>query len=179
MAADGNPAVQMVLPMAELVGWLHPGVGELIREAGLQSLSLWPPARASLASSTANCSRARLNSDSTAFVPARFLAIADPMRSRRPRTSSAGVRWVAPHRAPNAAASESAMTSDSPLRGIADGQRVERSPSVVRWGWPSAAHREHQGAGGGVAAWLIRSRMAWVKASTKARPPLTRLSRVM
>ncbi|MBI1738477.1 MAG: IS256 family transposase [Acidobacteria bacterium] len=36
MAADGNPAVQMVLPLAELVGWLHKGVGELIRQAGLQ-----------------------------------------------------------------------------------------------------------------------------------------------
>ena len=34
MAADGNPAVQMVLPMAEMVGWLHKGVGELIRQAG-------------------------------------------------------------------------------------------------------------------------------------------------
>jgi hypothetical protein len=31
MAADGNPAVQMVLPMAEMVGWLRKGVGELIR----------------------------------------------------------------------------------------------------------------------------------------------------
>src|SRR5438477_11467207 len=36
MAADGNPAVQMVLPMAEMVGWLRHGVGELIRQAGLQ-----------------------------------------------------------------------------------------------------------------------------------------------
>ena len=36
MAADGNPAVQMVLPMAEMVGWLRKGVGELIRQAGLQ-----------------------------------------------------------------------------------------------------------------------------------------------
>jgi hypothetical protein len=35
MTADGNPAVQMVLPMAEMVGWLHKGVGELIRQAGL------------------------------------------------------------------------------------------------------------------------------------------------
>jgi hypothetical protein len=33
MAADGNPAVQMVLPMAEMVGWLRRGVGELIRGA--------------------------------------------------------------------------------------------------------------------------------------------------
>src|SRR3982074_2374282 len=40
MAADGNPAVQMVLPMAEMVGWLRKGVGELIREAGLQLTNL-------------------------------------------------------------------------------------------------------------------------------------------
>jgi hypothetical protein len=30
MAVDGNPAVHMVLPMAEMLGWLHKGVGELI-----------------------------------------------------------------------------------------------------------------------------------------------------
>jgi putative transposase len=40
MAADGNPAVQMVLPMAEMVGWLRKGVGELIRQAGLQVMDL-------------------------------------------------------------------------------------------------------------------------------------------
>src|SRR5436190_10260100 len=40
MAAEGNPAVQMVLPMAEMVGWLRQGVGELIRQAGLQLLGL-------------------------------------------------------------------------------------------------------------------------------------------
>ena len=40
MAADGNPAVQMVLPMAEMVGWLHQGVGELVRQAGLQLIQL-------------------------------------------------------------------------------------------------------------------------------------------
>ncbi len=40
MAADGNPAVQMVLPMAEMIGWLHKGVGELIRQAGLQLIQL-------------------------------------------------------------------------------------------------------------------------------------------
>jgi transposase-like protein len=40
MAADGNPAVQMVLPMAELVGWLRQGVGELIRQAGLRLMDL-------------------------------------------------------------------------------------------------------------------------------------------
>ena len=40
MAAEGNPAVQMVLPMAEMVGWLRKGVGELVRQAGLQLMSL-------------------------------------------------------------------------------------------------------------------------------------------
>src|ERR1700687_388747 len=40
MTADGNPAVQMVLPMAEMVGWLRKGVGELIRQAGLQLMDL-------------------------------------------------------------------------------------------------------------------------------------------
>jgi putative transposase len=40
MAADGNPAVQMVLPMAEMVGWLRKGVGELIRQAGLHLMDL-------------------------------------------------------------------------------------------------------------------------------------------
>jgi putative transposase len=40
MAAEGNPAVQMVLPMAEMVGWLRKGVGELVCQAGLQLMSL-------------------------------------------------------------------------------------------------------------------------------------------
>jgi transposase-like protein len=40
MAADGNPAVQMMLPMAEMVGWLRQGVGELIRQAGLRLMDL-------------------------------------------------------------------------------------------------------------------------------------------
>ncbi len=40
MAAEGNPAVQMVLPMAETIGWLRKGVGELIRQAGLQLMDL-------------------------------------------------------------------------------------------------------------------------------------------
>ena len=40
MAAEGNPVVQMVLPMAEMVGWLRKGVGELIRQAGLQLMDL-------------------------------------------------------------------------------------------------------------------------------------------
>ena len=40
MAADGNPSIQMMLPMAEMVGWLHKGVGELVRQAGLQLIQL-------------------------------------------------------------------------------------------------------------------------------------------
>jgi putative transposase len=40
MAADGDPAVQMVLPMAEMVGWLRKGVSELIRQAGLHLMDL-------------------------------------------------------------------------------------------------------------------------------------------
>ena len=40
MAAEGNPAVQMVLPMAEMVGWLREGVGALIRQVGLRMMEL-------------------------------------------------------------------------------------------------------------------------------------------
>ncbi len=40
MAAEGNPAVQMVLPMTELTVWLRQGVGELVRQAGLQLMNL-------------------------------------------------------------------------------------------------------------------------------------------
>src|SRR3954463_1235724 len=40
MVADGSPGGQMVLPMAEMVGWLREGVGELIRRAGLQMVEL-------------------------------------------------------------------------------------------------------------------------------------------
>ena len=40
MAAEGNPSVQMMLPMAEMVGWLRKGVGELVRQAGLQLMDL-------------------------------------------------------------------------------------------------------------------------------------------
>ena len=40
MAADGNPSVQMVLPLAEMMGWLRKGVGELVRQAGLQLMDL-------------------------------------------------------------------------------------------------------------------------------------------
>ena len=40
MSAEGNPVVQLVLPMAEMVGWLRQGVGELIRQAGVQLVGL-------------------------------------------------------------------------------------------------------------------------------------------
>jgi transposase-like protein len=40
MAADGNPSVQMVLPLAEMMGWLRKGVSELVRQAGLQLMDL-------------------------------------------------------------------------------------------------------------------------------------------
>jgi putative transposase len=40
MAAEGNPDVQLVLPMAETLGWLRKGVGELVRQAGLQMMEL-------------------------------------------------------------------------------------------------------------------------------------------
>ena len=40
MATDGNPTVQMILPMAEMMGWLRKGVGELVRQAGLQLMEL-------------------------------------------------------------------------------------------------------------------------------------------
>ena len=40
MASDGNPTVQMVLPLAEMIGWLRKGVGELVRQAGLQLMEL-------------------------------------------------------------------------------------------------------------------------------------------
>lgn len=40
MAAEQDPAVQLVLPMAEMLGWLRQGVGELIRQAGLQLMEL-------------------------------------------------------------------------------------------------------------------------------------------
>lgn len=40
MASDGNPSVQMVLPLAEMIGWLRKGVGELVRQAGLQLMEL-------------------------------------------------------------------------------------------------------------------------------------------
>src|SRR5438105_3540332 len=39
-AADAHPAVQMIRPRAEMMGWLRKGVGELIRQAGLQVMEL-------------------------------------------------------------------------------------------------------------------------------------------
>ena len=40
MTAEGDPAVQMGLPMAEAMVWLKEGVGELIRQAGVHLLGL-------------------------------------------------------------------------------------------------------------------------------------------
>jgi len=40
LAAKANPTVQMMLPMAEIVGLLQQGVGHLLREAGLALMSL-------------------------------------------------------------------------------------------------------------------------------------------
>jgi putative transposase len=40
LAADGNPTVQMMLPLAEMGGWLRKGVSELVRQAGLQLMDL-------------------------------------------------------------------------------------------------------------------------------------------
>jgi hypothetical protein len=40
LAAKENPAVQMMLPMAEFVGLLQQGVGHLLREAGLALTNL-------------------------------------------------------------------------------------------------------------------------------------------
>jgi hypothetical protein len=38
MAADGNPFVQMMVPLAEMMGWLRKGVGELVRQAEVEEL---------------------------------------------------------------------------------------------------------------------------------------------
>jgi hypothetical protein len=40
LATNQNPNIQMVLPMAEIVGLLQQGVGHLLREAGLALMSL-------------------------------------------------------------------------------------------------------------------------------------------
>ena len=40
LAAERNPTIQMMLPMAEIVGLLQQGVGQLLREAGLVLMRL-------------------------------------------------------------------------------------------------------------------------------------------
>jgi putative transposase len=40
MAAEGNPTVQMLLPMAQMVGWLRQGMSELVLRAGLELVHL-------------------------------------------------------------------------------------------------------------------------------------------
>ena len=40
LAAEGNPNIPMILPMAEVVGLLQEGVGHLLREAGLALMNL-------------------------------------------------------------------------------------------------------------------------------------------
>ncbi|HEV2324926.1 MAG TPA: IS256 family transposase [Terracidiphilus sp.] len=40
MAAEGNPTVQMLLPMAQMVGWLKKGMSELVLRAGLELVGL-------------------------------------------------------------------------------------------------------------------------------------------
>src|SRR5206468_1169992 len=40
LATEENPNIQMILPLAEIVGLLQDGVGHLLREAGLSLMSL-------------------------------------------------------------------------------------------------------------------------------------------
>ena len=40
LATEENPNIQMVLPLAEIVGLLQDGVGHLLRAAGLSLMSL-------------------------------------------------------------------------------------------------------------------------------------------
>jgi hypothetical protein len=40
MAREENPNIQMIVPMAEVVGLLQEGVGHLLREAGLALMNL-------------------------------------------------------------------------------------------------------------------------------------------
>jgi len=40
LASEENPNIQMILPMADIVGLLHQGVGHLLREAGLALMNL-------------------------------------------------------------------------------------------------------------------------------------------
>src|SRR5438552_14457246 len=40
LASEQNPVIQMILPLAEIVGLLQEGVGNLLREAGLSLMQL-------------------------------------------------------------------------------------------------------------------------------------------
>jgi len=40
LASEKNPSLQMVLPLAQVVAWLQQGVGHLLRQAGLELMSL-------------------------------------------------------------------------------------------------------------------------------------------
>jgi transposase-like protein len=40
LATEQNPNIQMILPMADIVGWLQEGVGNLLRQAGLEFMHL-------------------------------------------------------------------------------------------------------------------------------------------
>ena len=40
LASEENPSIQMILPMADIVGMLQEGVGHLLREAGLALMNL-------------------------------------------------------------------------------------------------------------------------------------------
>ena len=40
LAAEQNPNIQMILPLADIVGLLQEGVGNLLRQAGLELMHL-------------------------------------------------------------------------------------------------------------------------------------------
>ena len=40
LAAEQNPNIQMILPMADIVGLLQEGVGNLLRQTGLELMHL-------------------------------------------------------------------------------------------------------------------------------------------
>ena len=40
LATEQNPSIQMMLPLAEIVGLLQQGVGNLLRQAGLELMGL-------------------------------------------------------------------------------------------------------------------------------------------
>jgi hypothetical protein len=40
LAIEPNPNIQLILPMADIVGLLHEGVGNLLRHAGLELMHL-------------------------------------------------------------------------------------------------------------------------------------------